>query len=288
MELVHRLNDVRFTPTSQHRRTGTSGRRRVSDAASISCLDGGPGQQLGKFLVADLGLRDQHAASNCFTRYVPTELNHHRASGPSGRCPTTTRFAPISLATPAISRPASPMPSRAVGEKPMALSRSTPSPGSFVDFSLFGDREGKSTLQGSRPGRNFHDGKQAYLSAAELRYPRPPAMPAVPRLNRHRREELSCTRNPPFVFGMTPASKSSTRSLECSYRHFARSQGLRRSANVASRLGCCVPREIRTRAEVDGGFCRGGDIVRAIAIGADRHQRPECSALAAKHRGRRS
>ena len=26
--------------------------------------------------------------------------------------------------------------------------------------------------------------------------------------------------------------------------------------------------------KVDGGFCRGGDIVRAIAIGADRHQRP--------------
>ncbi len=38
-----------------------------------------------------------------------------------------TRFAPISSATPAISRPAAPIPSRAVGEKPMALSRSTPS-----------------------------------------------------------------------------------------------------------------------------------------------------------------
>ena len=43
---------------------------------------------------------------------------------------------------------------------------------------------------------------------------------------------------------------------------------------MASRLEDCVPVKSGHAPKVDGGFCRGGDIVKAIAIGADRHQRP--------------
>jgi uncharacterized protein (DUF1330 family) len=82
------------------------------------CVCGIPGQQ-GKFFVVNLSLRNQHAARKIFDQVCSNRAEPPCQQTVGTMAHDTTRFAPISAATLTISRPASPILSLAVGEKPI-------------------------------------------------------------------------------------------------------------------------------------------------------------------------